>query len=83
MEQKIDYKKIILSTLLKVFLILVIVFFFNTWPYIMQSLDGRTPPFKDWLDHSVKMSNVYVIVIAGAYFYFNGVSKAKHKIENQ
>lgn len=81
-EQTVDYKKIILSTLLKVCLIVFIVIVFNTWPYILKSLEGQTPPFKEWMDHSIKMSNVYVIVLAGAYFYFTGVSKAKHRIAN-
>lgn len=81
-ETDIDYKKIIFNTLLKVVLMFVIIFFFNCWPQIKQSLNGTIPPLNNWLDHSVKMSNLYVIILATAYFYFTAVSKAKQEIAN-
>lgn len=71
---KISHQKILLRTLLKVLLIIIIVFFFNSWPQIKQSLNGNIPPLSYWLDHTLKLSNVILIIGFGVYFYYKDLT---------
>ncbi|MES2416908.1 MAG: hypothetical protein V4541_01910 [Bacteroidota bacterium] len=52
----------------------------NTWPQIKQSLDGQVPPLDVWLNHSLKLSNVYLFVIAIAYIFYSLLIKEKQKV---
>lgn len=79
-ENSIDYKKIILNTLLRIPILFAIVFLLNCWPQIKQSLSGTIPPLNDWLDQGIQLNSLYVIVLITAYFYFRAVSKAKQEI---
>lgn len=79
--EKVNHQKIIISTLLKVLLMIVIIFILNSWPNIKQSFSGNTPPFSYWLDHSFKISNIILILGFGGYFYYKDWSDQKELIE--
>lgn len=79
--EKVNHQKIIISTLLKVLLMIVIIFILNSWPNIKQSFSGNVPPFSYWLDHSFKISNIILILGFGGYFYYKDLSDQKELIE--
>ncbi len=77
---RIPHGKILLSTLLKVLLMIVIIVTLNSWPSIKQSFNGEIPPFEYWLDHSIKPSNIILILGFGAYFYYKDLTDRKEKL---
>jgi len=79
--EKVNHQKIIISTLLKVLLMIVIIFILNSWPSITQSFSGNVPAFSYWLDHSFKISNIILILGFGGYFYYKDLSDQKELIE--
>ncbi|TCD15833.1 hypothetical protein EZ456_24045 [Pedobacter psychrodurus] len=79
--EKVNHQKIIISTLLKVLLMIVIIFILNSWPNIKQSFSGNAPPFNYWLDHSFKISNLILILGFGGYFYYKDLTDQKELIE--
>lgn len=79
--EKVNHQKIIISTLLKVLLMIVIIFILNSWPNIKQSFSGNIPRFSYWLDHSFKISNIILILGFGGYFYYKDLSDQKELIE--
>ncbi|ARS41197.1 hypothetical protein CA265_16660 [Sphingobacteriaceae bacterium GW460-11-11-14-LB5] len=79
--EKVNHQKIIISTLLKVLLMVVIIFILNSWPSIKQSFSGHVPPFNYWLDHSFKISNIILILGFGGYFYYKDLTDQKEAIE--
>jgi hypothetical protein len=79
--EKVNHQKIIISTLLKVLLMIVIIFILNSWPNIKQSFSGNVPAFSYWLDHSFKISNIILILGFGGYFYYKDLSDQKELIE--
>ncbi|MFD2288991.1 hypothetical protein GJU39_12985 [Pedobacter petrophilus] len=83
MDSKISHQKIAIRTFLKVLLMIAVIFIINSWPSIKQSLDGKTPPFEYWLDHSFKMSNILLIIGFGAYFYYKDLTDQKALIAQQ
>jgi hypothetical protein len=80
-NDKIPHGKIIISTLLKVLLMIVIIITLNSWPSIKQSFNGQTPPFEYWLDHSIKPSNIILILGFGAYFYYKDLTDRREKLK--
>jgi hypothetical protein len=83
MDVKISHQKIAIRTFLKVLLMIVVILIINSWPSIRQSLEGKTPPFEYWLDHSFKLSNILLIIGFGAYFYYKDLTDQKALIEQQ
>jgi len=83
MDDKISHQKIAIRTLLKVLLMIAVIFIINSWPSIKQSMEGKTPPFEYWLDHSFKVSNIFLIIGFGAYFYYKDLTDQKALIEQQ
>jgi hypothetical protein len=79
--QKVNYRKIMISTLLKVLLMVVVIFILNFWPSIKQGFSGNAPPFNYWLDHSFKVSNIILILGFGGYFYYKDLMNQKELIE--
>lgn len=79
--EKVNHQKIIISTLLKVLLMIVIIFILNSWPNIKQSFSGNVPPLNYWLDHSFKISNIILILGFGGYFYYKDLMDQKEAIE--
>lgn len=79
--EKVNHQKIIISTLLKVLLMLVIIIILNSWPNIKQAFGGNIPPLNYWLDHSFKISNIILILGFGGYFYYKDLSDQKELIE--
>lgn len=79
--EKVNYKKIIIRTLLKFLLIVLIVFVSNSWPSIKQSYSGNVPPFDYWLDHSFKISNIILIFGFTAYFYYKDLTDQRELVE--
>lgn len=56
---------------------IVIIFTLNSWPQIKQSFNGNIPPLSFWLDHSLKFSNIILLVGFGAYFYYKDLTDQK------
>ena len=83
MDDKISHQKIAIRTLLKVLLMISVIFTINSWPSIKQSMEGKTPPFECWLDHSFKVSNIFLIIGFGAYFYYKDLTDQKALIDQQ
>ncbi len=83
MDVKISHQKIAIRTFLKVLLMIVVILIINSWPSIRQSLEGKTPPFEYWLDHSFKLSNILLIIGFGAYFYYKDLTDQKALTEQQ
>jgi hypothetical protein len=79
--EKVNYKKIIIRTLLKFLLMIVVIFILNSWPSIKQSFTGNVPPFTYWLDHSFKISNFILILGFTAYFYYKDLTDQRELIE--
>ena len=79
--EKLNHQKIMISTLLKVLLMIVVIFILNSWPSIKQSFIGNAPPLDYWLDHSFKVSNIILILGFGGYFYYKDLMNQKELIE--
>ncbi|RBQ06300.1 hypothetical protein [Pedobacter miscanthi] len=79
--EKVNYKKIVIRTLLKFLLIVLIVFVANSWPSIKQSYSGNVPPLDYWLDHSFKISNIILIFGFTAYFYYKDLTDQRELVE--
>jgi hypothetical protein len=79
--EKVNYKKIIIRTLLKFLLMIIVIFILNSWPSIKQSFTGNVPPFAYWLDHSFKISNFILILGFTAYFYYKDLTDQRELIE--
>ena len=79
--EKVNHQKIIISTFLKVLLMIFIIFILNSWPNIKQSFSGNVPPLNYWLDHSLKISNIILILGFGGYFYYKDLTAQKETIE--
>ncbi|RLJ77025.1 hypothetical protein [Pedobacter alluvionis] len=79
--EKVNLQKIIISTLLKVLLMIVVIIILNSWPNIKQSFSGNIPPLNYWLDHSFKISNIILILGFGGYFYYKDLTDQKQLME--
>lgn len=78
--EKINHKKIIITTLLKVALMLVIFFTLNNWANIKQSFSTEVPAFTSWINHSFTPSNLVVAVILSVVFYMNALKAEKERV---
>ncbi|UKT62841.1 hypothetical protein [Pedobacter mucosus] len=76
-SENINYQKIIVRTLLKVLAMIIVIFILNSWPLIKQSFNGEVPAFSFWLDHSLKLSNIILIIGFGCYFYYKDLTDAR------
>jgi hypothetical protein len=77
--QNINYKKIIIITILKVLLMIAIFFSLNNWVHIKQSFKGDIPALNIWLDHALTPSNLIVIVMLSIVFYMNTLKEHKER----
>ncbi len=75
--EPINYQKIIVKTLLKVLLMIVVIFIINSWGQINQSFNGQVPALSVWLDHTLKLSNIVLIIGFGFYFYYKELTDVK------
>lgn len=83
MEEKISHPKIAIRTLLKVLLMIVIIVTLNSWPTIKLAFEGNPPSFDYWLNHSIKPSNIILIIGFGAYFYYKDLTDQKEALKQQ
>ncbi|KQM72727.1 hypothetical protein ASE74_21840 [Pedobacter sp. Leaf216] len=81
--EKVNHKKIIIRTFLKLLLMILIIFTLNSWPSIKQSMNGNAPPLAYWLDHSFKISNIILILGFTAYFYYKDLTDQRELIEKE
>ena len=78
--EKINHKKVILSTFLRILAMLAVFFTINNWPNIKQSFNGEVPAFAIWINHSFTVSNLVVAVILSVVFYMNTLKAEKERI---
>lgn len=69
-EIKIDYKKIIISTLIKMLVVVIVVFTLNNWGQIKQSFGGDVPPLQSWTKETFTPNNLIVMVVLTVFFFF-------------
>lgn len=79
-SENINYQKIIVRTLIKVLAMIIVIFVINSWPQIKQSFNGEIPPLSFWLDHSLKLSNIILILGFGGYFYYKELTDARETL---
>lgn len=66
----LNYKKIIISTVIKMFFVILVFFIINNWEHIKQSLSGNVPPIENWFKESFKPNNLIVMLVLTVYFFF-------------
>lgn len=79
--EKINYKRIIIITFLKVLLMIAVFFTINSWVYIKQSFAGQVPELNLWLSHSLTPSNLVVTALLSIVFYINTLKAHKELAE--
>ena len=79
--EKVNHKKVIITTLLKILLMITIFFTINNWIHIKQSFSGKVPPFQIWLNHGFTLSNLILIVLLSFIFYMNTLKQHKDLAE--
>ncbi len=79
--EKVNYKKIIIITFLKVLLMIAIFFTINNWVHIKQSFNGEIPALQVWLNHAFTPSNFIFIVLLSVIFYMNTLKAHKEMAE--
>lgn len=78
---KINHKKVIITTVAKILVMMTIFFTLNNWSNIKQSLNGEVPVFMVWINHSLTVSNLIVAVILSVVFYMNALKNEKERID--
>ncbi|WP_188411263.1 hypothetical protein [Pedobacter mendelii] len=78
---EVNYQKIIFKTFLKLLLMIFIFVSINNWPQIKGSIHGEIPPLNVWLDHSIRVSNVFFIIVATIYFFYVEFKKQKELVD--
>jgi len=81
--EKINYKKVIIITLLKILLMIAIFFTINNWVHIKQSFNGEIPKLSLWLNHALTPSNAIFIVFLSVIFYINTLKHHKELAEKK
>lgn len=81
--EKVNHKKVILITLLKVLLMIAIFFTINNWVNIKQSFSEEVPALQIWLNHSLTPSNLIVTVMLSIVFYMNTLKQHKDLAEKR
>ena len=81
--EKINHKKVILITLIKVLGMLAIFFTINNWANIKQSFSGEVPALNVWVNHSFTVSNAIVAVMLSIVFYMNTLKQHKELAEKR
>ena len=81
--EKVNLKKVIISTLLKILLMVTIFFTVNNWVHIKQSFGGGVPPLQVWLNHGFTLSNLILIILLSFIFYMNTLKKHKELVEKR
>lgn len=81
--EKINHKKVVLITLLKVLLMVTVFFTINNWVHIKQSFNGEVPALQVWLNHSLTPSNLIVTVMLSIVFYMNTLKHHKDLAEKR
>ena len=81
--EKVNHKKVIITTLLKILLMIMIFFTINNWPQIKQSFSGEIPAPSVWLNHAFTPSNAIFIVLLSVIFYMNTLKQHKELAEER
>lgn len=79
--EKVNHKKIIIITFLKVMLMIAIFFTINNWVNIKQSFNGDVPEIAIWLNHALTVSNLIVIVMLSIVFYMNTLKEHRELVD--
>ena len=83
MEHAVNYKKVIIFTLLKILLMAMIFFTINNWPHIKQSFNGEVPGISVWLNHAFTPSNIIIMVVLSIIFYMNTLKQHRELAEKR
>ena len=78
--EKVNQRKVIITTLSKILLMIMVFFIINNWPHIKQSFNGEIPAFSIWLDHSFTPSNLVLIAVLSVIFYMNSLKTEKERV---
>jgi hypothetical protein len=81
--EKINHKKVIIITLLKVSIMIAIFFTINNWSNIKQSFDGEVPTLQIWLNHALTLSNIVFIIFLSIVFYINTLKQHKEEAKER
>ncbi|MEJ5992952.1 hypothetical protein WG904_00885 [Pedobacter sp. Du54] len=81
--EKINHKKILMITLIKIVGMLVIFFTINNWVNIKQSVNGDVPVLNEWMNHAFTPSNLIVAVMLSIVFYMNTLKHHKELAEKR
>ncbi|MBC7615887.1 MAG: hypothetical protein H7202_07460 [Pedobacter sp.] len=69
--EKVNHKRIITITSLKVLFAVIVFFTINNWVHIKQSFGGDVPALSAWLNHAFTPSNLILLPVLGVVFYMN------------
>lgn len=81
--EKINHKKVIIITLLKVSIMIAIFFTINNWSNIKQSFDSEVPTLQIWLNHALTLSNIVFIIFLSIVFYINTLKQHKEEAKER
>ena len=81
--EKVNHKKVIIITLLKILLMVAIFFTINNWVHIKQSFNGDIPQLSIWLNHALTPSNAIFMVLLSIIFYMNTLKAHKELVEKE
>ena len=81
--EKVNHKKIIRITLLKILLAAAVFFTINNWIHIKQSFSGEIPALQAWLNHGFTPSNLILLPVLGVVFYMNTLKHHKELVEKR
>ena len=79
--EKVNYKKVLIITFLKILLMIAIFFTINNWVHIKQSFNGDIPALQVWLNHALTPSNLIFMVLLSVIFYMNTLKTHKELAE--